>query len=208
MTDKTNAPTAAPVYATSPSAGDLIAPLALEQVIPTPTPKKLARKQKNSRRMDARNASSRSEPDQSESAEDPALKPFEESVGRLWQDHAALVRNTRNQSKSRRKQLAVELSELKERLCQAGRSGRWKGFLKEYNIPRSTADRLVDQHRRSLPGNCPTGASTQAPPSDEEIRARVKTLAPKLRNFLVTSHAAELFTKELRALLVEPSGGG
>jgi hypothetical protein len=59
---------------------------------------------------------------------------------------------------------------MKEVLAKPGRNAEWSAFLREHNIPRATADRLVVRHQRDLnpDANCVTGAESEPP--EEEVR--------------------------------------
>ena len=82
---------------------------------------------------------------------------------------------------------------MKALLARPGRGGQWSSWLKDHKIARSTADRLVAKHERSLnpASNCPTEAIPE--PTDEEIKALLDKIAPKLRRALPTPLSAYHF---------------
>src|ERR1700728_2115071 len=69
-----------------------------------------------------------------------------ESITSLWVEHAnakIAARATNEELRALRTKLGAQLSEMKKLLACPGRDGQWSGFLREHNIPRATADRLV-----------------------------------------------------------------
>jgi hypothetical protein len=74
-------------------------------------------------------------------------------VDQLWTRHAE-VNSTKKASAAELRVLRQELSErlynMKALLCSSGRNSRWRGWLRERAIPRSTADRLVSRYAELL----------------------------------------------------------
>ena len=74
-------------------------------------------------------------------------------VDQLWARHAE-VNSTKKASAAELRVLRQELSErlysMKALLCSSGRNSRWRGWLRERAIPRSTADRLVSRYAELL----------------------------------------------------------
>jgi hypothetical protein len=74
-------------------------------------------------------------------------------VDQLWARHAE-VNSTKKASAAELRILRQELSErlysMKALLCSTGRNSRWRGWLRERAIPRSTADRLVSRYAELL----------------------------------------------------------
>src|SRR4051812_25000223 len=74
-------------------------------------------------------------------------------IGELWQIHAQAqtsLHKTRDELKLIRTNLSRRLHELKAVLSRPGRGGAWSSFLESQRIPRSTADRLVRGHEKTL----------------------------------------------------------
>ena len=98
-----------------------------------------------------------------------------------------------------RADLSRHLHELKSVLSRPGRGGAWFSFLKEQSIPRSTADRMVNAHEKTISeevGNCLTGASK--PEAAEVVVARyLHGLWPKLSRVLTTREHVEMFIAAL-----------
>ena len=85
-----------------------------------------------------------------------AIPDEEEIAGqfiKLWaaerKVHGTTLR-TREELRSLRERLSEQLSYFKTALVAAGRSGRWHAFLRQAKIPRTTADRLVNQHKKAV----------------------------------------------------------
>lgn len=74
-------------------------------------------------------------------------------IDQLWARHAE-VNSTKKASAAELRVLRQELSErlysMKSLLCSTGRNSRWRGWLRERAIPRSTADRLVSRYAELL----------------------------------------------------------
>jgi hypothetical protein len=110
-------------------------------------------------------------------------------INTLWSDHVRLSADRKVTSKELRQiraRLAERLSAMKSLLSHPGRSGEWRGWLRQHGIPRSTADRLVSRYSETLcvdRVNVPSGAiSDPATPTHEKLATSVwsslkKTLA-------------------------------
>lgn len=125
-------------------------------------------------------------------------------ISELWRLHTDYATSMRHQSqnlRSLRNELGKKLSDMKQVLAQPGRLGKWSGWLKERQIPRATADRLVAKYERSVhpEANCITEQITE--PTDEEIKSLFDKLAPKLRKLLRTTGSAYKFIDLLTASL-------
>jgi hypothetical protein len=104
-----------------------------------------------------------------------------------------------------RDQLAERLKEYKSLLVRTGRNGKWMGFLREANIPRTTADRLVAKWQLSkVPRPVKRTNGAFEAPSKAEIGQMVKKLTPKLERVLTTPDSIALFMTELAAALQPP----
>ncbi len=91
-----------------------------------------------------------------------------EEITALWSDHVRLSGNRRATAKELRQiraSLAARLCQMKGLLCQAGRAGQWRSWLRQQDIPRSTADRLASRHVETLgidnEANVPSGAISE-----------------------------------------------
>jgi hypothetical protein len=143
-------------------------------------------------------------------AADPASDASDEAqlagkVVELWTSHAkreASVKRTTSELKILRTALAAKLYELKDRYCRAGRDGEWSGFLTANAIPRTSADRHVARHKKSItsePASCPTGATKE--PTSEDVVKLVKKLKPKLEGVLTSPESVSRFLMELAKVL-------
>src|SRR5438067_8308768 len=64
---------------------------------------------------------------------------------------------------------------MKSLLSRPGRLGQWRGWLRQQNIPRSTADRLVSRHAETVDAdsqNVPTEAISNSPEDGVERLAK------------------------------------
>ncbi len=113
----------------------------------------------------------------------------------LWSEHVRAQTSQRTTSKELRQirtALAERLHSMKALLCRPGCGGMWAGWLKNRNIPRSTADRLVARHEEAQnesQHNMPTDPITP----QEEVEQLVQSLLPRLRRVLTTNDMAYRF---------------
>jgi hypothetical protein len=86
-------------------------------------------------------------------AEPDAEFTLSNQIDQLWARHAE-VNSTKKASAAElrvlRQELAEHLYNMKSLLCSTGRNSRWRGWLRERAIPRSTADRLVSRYAELL----------------------------------------------------------
>ncbi len=135
-------------------------------------------------------------------ATDPAEELLTTEISTLWQVHTQVqgaLRKTRDELRLIRYSLAHRLHELKAILARPGRGGAWSSFLESQQIPRSTADRLVRFHEKTLgveDANCTTEQTTA--PNEAKIHRYFYGLWPKLQKVLSTREAVETFVTELR----------
>jgi hypothetical protein len=120
---------------------------------------------------------------------------LEEEIGTLWASHLNAkhtVRATNDELRTLRSKLGEHLHELKGLLAKPGRDGQWSGFLREHEIPRATADRIVERYQRSLNPdlNCVTEADS---PTEEQVDKVFKNVWPKLRGVLKTPQSFHHF---------------
>jgi hypothetical protein len=125
-----------------------------------------------------------------------------ETITNLWVAHAnarIAARATKEELRALRAKLGEQLCRVKEVLAKPGCDGQWSGFLREHNIPRATADRLVARHLRSLipDENCVTEEVSE--PTDEDVRKLFTAVWPKLRRTLRSQQSVVLFVDLLTA---------
>lgn len=125
-------------------------------------------------------------------------------ITELWQIHNDFKTSLRQQSQSLhslRAELGKKLAEMKQILARPGCSGKWSSWLKDHKIARSTADRLVAKHERSLnpDPNCLTGSISE--PTEAEIKCLLDKVAPKLRRVLRTPQSVYRFVGLLTSSL-------
>ena len=118
-----------------------------------------------------------------------------EEITSLWSEHVHAQTSQRTTSKELRQirtALAERLHSMKAVLCRPGCGGMWAGWLKNRNIPRSTADRLVSRYeelQNEAQNNMPTDPITP----QEEVEQLVQSLLPRLRRVLTTNEMAYRF---------------
>jgi len=117
----------------------------------------------------------------------------------LWSDHARLSADRKATSKELRHIraiLAERLAAMKSLLSHPGRSGEWRGWLRQHGIPRSTADRLVSRYSVTLcvdRGNVLSGSiSEPAMPTAEKL---AETVWSSLKKTLATGESAVQFVR-------------
>jgi hypothetical protein len=130
-------------------------------------------------------------------AADPAEAQLVAEVGNLWLLHSEAqtsINKTRDELKLVRTDLSQRLHALKAVLSRPGRGGAWSSFLQAQTIPRSTADRLVRAHKKTIsaePESCATDQISVV------VHRYVRALWPKLSRILKTRESVQLFTTEL-----------
>lgn len=135
-----------------------------------------------------------------------------QEIDQLWNAHSRAqgsLRKSREEAAKIRADLSRHLHELKSVLSRPGRGGAWFSFLKAQAIPRSTADRLVNAHLKTIPGragNCPSGASEMEEPTDVVVRRYLHGLWPKLSRVLSTPEHVEMFVVELTQMAEKSFG--
>jgi hypothetical protein len=123
-----------------------------------------------------------------------------EAITSLWVAHAnakIASRVTNEELRALRAKLGEQLSEMKKLLVRPGCDGRWSGFLRERQIPRATADRLVARHLRSLNPDPNRISEAVSEPTEEEIQELFTSLWPKLRRTLRSRDSLALFVELL-----------
>jgi hypothetical protein len=126
-------------------------------------------------------------------------------INELWRLHGDYAVSMRSQSqnlRSLRAELGEKLSAMKALLAKPGCSGKWSSWLKEHKIARSTADRLVAKHERSLNPNPNCHTDSISEPTEEEIQNLLEKIAPKLRRVLRTPQGVYRFIDLLASSFV------
>jgi hypothetical protein len=128
-----------------------------------------------------------------------------DEITELWSSQkrkSLSLRRSRHELETMRISLSNRLYEYKHLLARTGRGGKWTEFLREQNIPRTTADRYVEKWKRSTSPNLEkrTDGAINGP-TKEEIAQMVKKLTPKLVLRLTTPDSVNLFMAELGSAL-------
>jgi hypothetical protein len=110
-------------------------------------------------------------------------------INDLWSVHVEAQRTvatTKDELKVIRQRLGERLHEMKLFLARPGRNGQWSPFLQDQGIPRTTADRLVARHERSLvpETNCVSDAIHE--PTEQDIQRLFTSVWPRLAKTLTT----------------------
>lgn len=84
---------------------------------------------------------------------------------------------------------------MKQLLARPGRNGQWSPFLQNQGIPRTTADRLVAGHKRSLApeANCVSDAIHE--PTKQDIQKLFRSVWPRLAKTLTTPESVYDFVR-------------
>jgi hypothetical protein len=122
------------------------------------------------------------------------------AISELWSVHVqaqSIVRKTKEELKIVRDNLASRLYEMKLLLARPGRAGQWTSFLSERGIPRTSADRLVIAHEKSIgqDGNGTDGAIKEL--TNEEIDQAAKSVWARVGKKLGTHQAKYRFFSKL-----------
>ena len=122
------------------------------------------------------------------------------AIDELWTIHAqaqSIVKRTKEELKAVRNNLAARLYEMKLLLARPGRNGQWSSFLVEHGIARTSADRLVARHEKSisLDENGTAGAITEL--TNEEIDHVAKSVWSRVKKSLATHQAKYRFFSKL-----------
>jgi hypothetical protein len=115
------------------------------------------------------------------------------AITELWSVHVqaqSIVKKTRADLKAVRTNLAERLHSMKALLAKPGRSGQWSSFLSQHNISRTSADRLVSSHEKSLN---PDGNGTNGATTDEEIEKMAQSVWARLEKKLKGHREKYLF---------------
>jgi len=119
-----------------------------------------------------------------------------ESITSLWVAHAnakIASRLTNAELRVLRTRLGEQLHEMKKMLVRPGRDGQWSAFLREHQIPRATADRLVARHLRTLNPDANLLNEPISEPTEEDVQKLFASVWPKLRRVLRSRESLILF---------------
>ena len=128
-------------------------------------------------------------------------------IMQCWDIHMhyqGLLRGTNRKAREVREHLGRLLFQLKQVLAKPGRDGRWSSFLKEHDIPRATADRLVTRHQRSLDPNANRLSEATSESTAEQVQNVFNSVWPRLRRVLVTSSSIYQFVLALASACKDP----
>jgi hypothetical protein len=105
----------------------------------------------------------------------------------LWlqhEDFRSALRNSKAETSKLREELGQRLTQMKEVLARPGRNGEWSSWLKQQQIPRATADRLVARHATSLNRDMNCLSESIIKPTEEEILKFVSATSSRVRKTL------------------------
>jgi hypothetical protein len=126
-------------------------------------------------------------------------------VAGLWLSHnetKTSLHHTRDELKRIRTDLSQKLYDLKAVLSRPGRGGAWSSFLVSQDIPRSSADRLVRGHAKTISTDPDSCSGDQIIPETNEVVVHryARAIWPKLSRILNTRESVQLFTSELHRI--------
>jgi hypothetical protein len=139
-------------------------------------------------------------------AEIAELRSSEQLNGLLICRNRTEISSIRLERAAIRLSLGERLDEYKCLLVRTGRDGKWMAFLREANIPKSTAERYVTKWKLSTmpePINRPTGTIDE--PSEEDITAFVNMVKSKANRVLPTPKSVAQFLSKIAAVLLPPT---
>ena len=141
---------------------------------------------------------------------EPTEAQLEKQVEALWQDHKQAKSSARKTNKELaliRADLARALHSLKNVFARPGCKGEWSSFLDGHSISRTTADRLVSAHEKSLAQPESNGTDGATEESTEAVVSRcLDRYWKRLSPVLSTPEAVELFIDGLRNLAQKSFG--
>ena len=119
-----------------------------------------------------------------------------DEIADLWAAHTEAkkaARATKAELHEIRVKLGEQLHEMKKLLVSPGRDGQWSGFLREHEIPKATADRLVRRHQRSIDPDANLLTEPIPEPTEKEVGTLFRSLLPRLRRTLRSRQSLDLF---------------
>jgi hypothetical protein len=123
-------------------------------------------------------------------------------ISQLWNIHTSYqdsIKQDNHKLRAIRGDLGKLLFHMKQVLAKPGRNGGWSSFLKERQIPRATADRLVIRYQESLNPDANRLNETISEPTEEEIVRLFHSMRPRLRRLLATPQSLYRFIDLLTA---------
>ena len=142
-----------------------------------------------------------SHPDSAEPDDALIETQLTQEIFELWSSHIRLSgdrRATAEELHQIRVALAAKLYKVKSLLSRPGRLGQWRGWLKQQNIPRSTADRLASRYGETLDGdsrNVPSGAISRSP--EDSVEKLAKSVWQRFRKVLATDESVINFISRI-----------
>lgn len=124
-----------------------------------------------------------------------------EEIRLLWaahQESRTASKQSKDQLKAVRDQLAEKLHAMKSLLVRTGRGSGWAAYLRSQKLARATADRYVLRHEATL--NPPLEkrlTEAVSEPTEDDIRRLVRSLLPRLRRVLTTREWVDWFAEEV-----------
>jgi hypothetical protein len=117
-------------------------------------------------------------------------------IMQLWEFYCAFrghLKADNQRLRTTRHDLSRMLFHMKQALAKPGRNGQWSAWLKEKEICRATADRLVQPYALSLnpDANCLTESTSE--PTEAEIQRLVRNVLPRMSRMLRTPQSAYRF---------------
>ena len=125
----------------------------------------------------------------SEQLDAEAERKLTTDINDLWSVHIQAqntIATTNDELRVIRQRLGERLHEMKQLLARPGRNGQWSSFLQQQSIPRSTADRLVAGHERSLAPETNCFSDAIPKPTKQDIQRLLTSVWPRLAKTLTT----------------------
>ena len=128
------------------------------------------------------------------------------TIGELWSSTRtteSTIKRSRKEPAEVRHELGMRLNLYKNLLSRAGREGKFTGFLRENQIPRATAYRLIEASVHSSAEAVDHLSETITVPTEVDIAKIVSGLKPKLVGRFTTPELVDRFLHALRDALCE-----
>ena len=110
-------------------------------------------------------------------------------IAELWSVHVQaqrVVTKTKEELKTIRTNLGERLHAMKQLLSRPGRNGGWSSFLQSHGIPRTSADRLVSVHARSLSPATNVTIGAVVEPTQADVLKFFNGIWPRIEKTLTT----------------------
>ena len=128
-----------------------------------------------------------------------------EEIQSLWAAHREsknASKQSKDQLKAVRDQLAEKLHAMKSLLVRTGRGSGWAAYLRSEKLARATADRYVSRHESLLnPPSEKRLTEAVSEPTEDDIQRLVRSLLPRLRRVLTTREWVDWFAEEVAVQL-------